>query len=125
MAEIITLGAVGFNPAGEFDISKEYNRLDIVLYQGTSYCAKQSIQGVAPTNSEYWDALGISGAEISNYYTKQETNSFLNQKENVSNKTSVLSSLSTDEEYPTAKCVYDLIGDVENALETLDTGSGI
>ena len=37
-------------------------------------------------------------------------------KENVSNKVTTISSLSTDDQYPSAKCVYDLLGDVENLL---------
>ena len=36
--------------------------------------------------------------------------------ERTSNKVTSLSSASTDTEYPTAKCVYDLIGDVETLL---------
>ena len=46
-------------------------------------------------------------------------------KEDKSNKVTTLSSSSTDTQYPSAKCVYDLIGDVETLLETLDTGSGV
>jgi hypothetical protein len=37
-------------------------------------------------------------------------------KENVSNKVTSLSSSSTDTQYPSAKCVYDLIGDIETLL---------
>ncbi len=42
-----------------------------------------------------------------------------NTKENSSNKVTSLSSLSTDTQYPTAKCVYDLVGNIESALEAL------
>ena len=45
--------------------------------------------------------------------------------ENASNKVTTLSSSSTDTQYPSAKCVYDLIGDIESALEELDTGGGV
>ena len=45
--------------------------------------------------------------------------------ESANNKTITISSSSTDNEYPSAKAVYDLIGDIESALETLDEGSGI
>ena len=41
------------------------------------------------------------------------------------NKVTSLSSSSTDTQYPSAKCVYDLVGDVESLLETLDVGSGV
>ena len=43
----------------------------------------------------------------------------LNNKENISNKVISLSSSSTDEQYPSAKCVYDLIGNIENLLGEL------
>ena len=46
-------------------------------------------------------------------------------KEDKSNKVTTLSSSSTDTEYPSAKCVYDLIGDIESALQTLNTGGGV
>lgn len=39
-----------------------------------------------------------------------------NTKEDVSNKVTSLSSSSTDSQYPSAKCVYDIIGDVESIL---------
>lgn len=34
-----------------------------------------------------------------------------------------LSAQSTDDEYPTAKCVYDLVGDVETLLHNINTGA--
>lgn len=41
------------------------------------------------------------------------------------NKVTSLSSSSTDAQYPSAKCVYDLIGNVETILTTLTTGDGV
>ena len=40
-------------------------------------------------------------------------------KENTENKVTTLSASSTDTEYPSAKCVYDIVGDVESLLEAL------
>lgn len=40
-------------------------------------------------------------------------------KEAIANKVTSLSAASTDTEYPSAKCVYDIIGDVESLLEAL------
>ena len=57
--------------------------------------------------------------------TLNNTNTLLNAKENTSNKVTSLSSSSTDTEYPSAKCVYDIIGDIESALQTLNTGGGV
>lgn len=42
-----------------------------------------------------------------------------------SNKVTSVTSSSTDTEYPSAKCVYDIVGNVESLLETLDVGSGV
>jgi len=81
MSTIKTLGPVGFNPIGEYNNSKKYERLDVVLYQGTSYVALKESLNQTPTNTEYWDCLGISGADISNYYTKNETNNLLDGKQ--------------------------------------------
>lgn len=57
MAEIINLGPVGFNPTGNYDNTRSYEKLDMVLYQGSSYVAKQSVIGQLPTNSQYWDCV--------------------------------------------------------------------
>lgn len=40
-------------------------------------------------------------------------------KEDVSNKVTELSASSTDEQYPSAKCVYDLIQSLQSTLQTL------
>lgn len=40
-------------------------------------------------------------------------------KENTSNKVTSLSASSTDTEYPSAKCVWDLIGDIETILASI------
>ena len=47
-----------------------------------------------------------------------------NGKENASNKVTSISSASTDTQYPSAKCVYDIVGDIETLLTTLDIGGG-
>lgn len=43
----------------------------------------------------------------------------LEGKEDSSNKVTSLSASSTDTQYPSAKCVYDMIGDVESVLASL------
>lgn len=40
-------------------------------------------------------------------------------KEDISNKVTSLSSSSTDTQYPSAKCVYDIIGDIESVLDQI------
>lgn len=46
-------------------------------------------------------------------------------KEDKTNKVTSLSASSTDTQYPSAKCVYDIIGDIETVLEELDVGGGV
>lgn len=53
---------------------------------------------------------------LSNYVTNSSLNNTLTNYELKSNKVTSLSSTSTDTEYPSAKCVYDIIGDVESLL---------
>ena len=41
------------------------------------------------------------------------------KKEEISNKVTSLSSSSTDTQYPSAKCVYDIVGDIASTLDTI------
>lgn len=41
------------------------------------------------------------------------------RKEDAANKVTSLSSSSTDTQYPSAKCVYDLVGDIETLLAAI------
>ena len=43
--------------------------------------------------------------------------------ESTTNKVTSLSSSSTDNQYPSAKCVYDLVGNVESLLNNINSGS--
>lgn len=79
---------------------------------------------------------------LSNYYTKSETNSQISShhdstkydasnpsgfitnsaitgKENTSNKVTTISSASSDTQYPSAKCVYDIVGNIEATLRAI------
>lgn len=54
------------------------------------------------------------------------TSSALSGYEQTSNKVTSISSSSTDTQYPSAKCVYDIVGDIETALHTINSGgSGV
>lgn len=53
-----TLGTVAMTPKGEYDSSAYYEYLNIVVYEGSSYVAKQSAHGILPTNENYWLYLG-------------------------------------------------------------------
>jgi 3-methyladenine DNA glycosylase AlkC len=64
-------------------------------------------------------------AEYKSKYTGEEIDTAIGKanniddKEDKTNKVTSLSSESTDKECPSAKCVYDLVGDVETLLEEL------
>lgn len=63
MAEpiISTLGIVGIKNCGAYDNSTNYEKLNVVTYQGSSYCAKGNTVGNLPTNTTYWDLLAQKG----------------------------------------------------------------
>lgn len=48
----------------------------------------------------------------------------LSTKEDKSNKVTSLSSQSTDTQYPSAKCVYDIVGNINTVLEAIISGGG-
>lgn len=77
MAEIKTLGPVGLNPLGVYNSETSYERLDMVLYNNVTYIAKQNVTNVVPTNTEYWDSLGMDGIDLSDYYTKTEVDNLI------------------------------------------------
>ena len=71
-----------------------------------------------PTNlSSFTDDLGSSPTHSHSQYLTSHQD--ISGKENTSNKVTSLSSSSTDTEYPSAKCVYDLVGDIETILTSI------
>lgn len=55
------LGKVATTPKGEYNSATTYLRLDVVLYNGSSYvCLKESV-GNLPTNTEYWQLMASKG----------------------------------------------------------------
>lgn len=67
----------------------------------------------AQVNSDWNASSGV--AQILNKPTIPDVSS----KENTSNKVTSISSSSTDTEYPSAKCVWDLVGDIETLLAAI------
>jgi len=71
----VNLGRVGLNPMGEYDENTDYERLDVVSYMGSTYCAVRAVKGQPPGESGAWrvmakltaaavaDALGYEPAE--------------------------------------------------------------
>ena len=65
----------------------------------------------------------LNQSGLSYFYNKIKN--LLTGKEDNTNKVTSLSSSSTDSQYPSAKCVYDLVGDIESVLTELTTGNGV
>lgn len=83
MATIINAGRVAMVPKGEWSSATAYTRLDVVLYNGSSWVAIADSTGQVPAEgSTYWQLLA-SGVDPSNYYTKTETNTALEKKANL------------------------------------------
>jgi len=61
MAETINLGIVGIKNMGEYDAETNYEKLNVVTYQGSSYCALKDTVGNLPTNTEYWQLYAQKG----------------------------------------------------------------
>ena len=61
MADRIDLGIVGIKNMGEYGSQTQYEKLNVVTYQGSSYCALQNSQGIVPTNTEYWQLYAERG----------------------------------------------------------------
>lgn len=54
-------------------------------------------------------------------YNSDAIDAALYGKEDTTNKVTTISASSTDAQYPSAKCMYDLIGDCQTAIDTLNS----
>ena len=61
MAETINLGIVGIKNMGEYNSQTSYEKLNVVTYQGSTYCALKNTVGNVPTNTEYWQLYAQKG----------------------------------------------------------------
>lgn len=56
------LGRFILNPRGTYDGTANYNKLDFVLYNGSSYvCKADSTTNKVPTNTTYWQMMAQAG----------------------------------------------------------------
>ena len=55
------LGRVTFVRRGAYDASATYNKLDIVRYNGSDWCALQTVKGVSPVSGAYWMSIAEKG----------------------------------------------------------------
>ena len=67
----------------------------------------------------------MTEAQFSNLQSVDPDQLYLTEdtSESTTNKVTSLSSSSTDDQYPSAKCVYDLVGNVESLLNNINSGS--
>ena len=66
MAQTYNLGKVAMTPKGAYNSSTTYAPLDIVTHNGSSYVVLQSVTGVTPPSSAYYQLIaskGDSGAD--------------------------------------------------------------
>lgn len=64
MSTINVLGPVGYNPTGNYDPTRTYQKLDVVYYQGSSYVAISDSLGQLPTNNEYWNCIAAGSIQV-------------------------------------------------------------
>jgi capsular polysaccharide biosynthesis protein len=127
--DVPTIDKAGAIKIGQFNVG---------VSDGNLYAQNRNYQQYQQDSNNVFISKGtlenaITGKELvnksvnnlTNYTTTSDMNTLLNAKENTSNKVVSISSSSTDTQYPSAKCVYDLVGDVETLLTTLDIGGGI
>lgn len=84
-----------------------------------------SVNDVSPVNGNVALSIPTVPTNISAFTNDSGyiTSSALTGYEQTSNKVTSISSSSTDTQYPSAKCVYDIVGDIETVLHTINSGS--
>jgi hypothetical protein len=144
------LGKVAYLSKGTYNSATQYEKNDVVTYQGSSYVSLQATKGNVPTNTTYWQLIaekgtkgdtgatgqtGATGNGISSVaktstssnvdtytitYTNGTTTTFDVTNANVVNE---ISSGSGN----TYSCdvINELVGDIESILTNLDVGNGV
>jgi len=144
------LGKVAYLSKGTYNSATQYEKNDVVTYQGSSYVSLQATKGNVPTNTTYWQLIaekgtkgdtgatgqtGATGNGISSVaktstssnvdtytitYTNGTTTTFDVTNANVVNE---ISSGSGN----TYSCdvINELVGDIESILTNLDVGEGV
>ena len=144
------LGKVAYLSKGAYNNGTQYEKNDVVTYQGSSYVSLQATKGNVPTNTTYWQLIaekgdkgdtgntgqtGATGNGISTIaktstsgnvdtytitYTNGNTTTFEVTNANVVNE---ISSGSGN----TYSCdvINTLVGNIESILTNLDVGEGV
>ena len=98
------------------------------LVVGDVYIRLGCHNATATTDTD-WYSMNLEDNNPMLYFgqDEQEDPCFIDVHELVANKVTTISSSSTDDQYPSAKCMYDIIGDIETALNVIlngQSGSG-
>lgn len=82
-------------------------------------------QNYTDTNISNMILNDMTEAQFSNLQSVDPNQLYLTEdtSESTTNKVTSLSSSSTDTQYPSAKCVYDLVGNIESLLNNINSGS--
>lgn len=108
------------------------SNINTIRLSGTTYQIEDSnaSKTVELTQAQY-DALvdkdpntfyvitDAEAGDLTNYYTKSETNTLLGDKVDTSAIVTSITSSSTDSQVPSAKAVYDSIGNIETLLSQI------
>ena len=81
------------------------------------------ITGTLADQTDLQSALNAK-ANASTTYTKTEVDAELADKQDTANLVTSVSASSTDTQYPSAKLLYDTVGNVETLLTALISGGG-
>ena len=137
-AFISALETNGYVQVGYYKLSAlETQKVDLTNYVTFDDYATSTTPGVVITNSNFGVSTSSYTKNITavtkTYDQYQIGNNAMfvgkgtlenviegKQLESANNKTTTISSSSTDNEYPSAKAVYDLIGDIDTALDLIN-----
>lgn len=65
------IGKVAITPKGDYSNTTQYKKLDVVTFEGSSYVCIKDCQGIATTNTEYWQLMAKHGE-----FTEQQLEDF-------------------------------------------------
>ena len=100
-------------------ISNAYEKIGSTDVDLTGYATETWVSAQISSFLTQTQIQGLINTSLTNYYTKSEIDTALSSKENIVNKVTSISAQSTDTQYPTVKCLYDIIGDIESLLSAL------
>jgi len=88
MAITQTIGKVMIVHKGTYNSQVSYSRLDVVVYNGSSYVSKTDNNTSSPTDTSAWALLSYSPVKGVDYWTSQELADFVQKTndETISNK---------------------------------------